>query len=215
MRKRTKTKKISVAKLFFGSGLHILMLLVLVNAAIFLVVHNYLNAQTCMTTAQVQADTRCLYILNSKVYDHGTRDAPHQGHPCGTDVTSIIPASHIADSRFTPFYVADICAAAAPTLPVATIAPTIGNTISLVPSSSTAPVPSQVCLGSCISPSTTQPSTVQPSGGIPSLNPSGLPIGNGSNGGLVQLLLQILLMLFQMLFGGGGGGDGGGGYGRN
>lgn len=74
-------------------------------------------AQTCMTREQVSTDARCLYVANEKVYEKGTQVEPHQGHPCGTDVTSILPATHTMDipTRLTPNFVANICAAPTPT----------------------------------------------------------------------------------------------------
>ncbi len=58
-------------------------------------VRYFLQAQSsCFTPQDVQNDSRCLYILNGKVYEKGTHDAPHHGHPCGTDITSELPDFH-------------------------------------------------------------------------------------------------------------------------
>lgn len=46
--------------------------------------------QSCMTQEQVNADSRCLYILNGNIYEKGTRSKPHHGHACGSDVSSAI-----------------------------------------------------------------------------------------------------------------------------
>ncbi len=74
-------------------------------------------AQTCMSREQVSSDNRCLYVASDKVYEKGTRTDPHQDHPCGTDVTSILPVTHTMDipTRLTPNYVANICANPTPT----------------------------------------------------------------------------------------------------
>ncbi len=87
-----------------------------------------------MTIAQVQADSRCLYIWGSQVYQKGDRSNPHYGHPCGTDVTSIIPASHVGNQAkyLLPNYVANICPAATST-PVPTSTPTPKPTFTPTP----------------------------------------------------------------------------------
>ncbi|HLZ36385.1 MAG TPA: hypothetical protein VKP64_01210 [Mycobacteriales bacterium] len=74
-------------------------------------VHLSLAVHACMTPQQVRADSRCLYIVNGKVYKQGTRAAPHFGNACGTDVTSRVPPSHTASpARYlAPNYVADVC----------------------------------------------------------------------------------------------------------
>lgn len=89
-----------------------------------------------MTIAQVTSDSRCLYIVANQVYQKGSRDAPHQGHPCGTDVTAILPASHVNDKagRLLPNYIANVCAAATPTpTPKPTATPTPKPTATMTP----------------------------------------------------------------------------------
>jgi hypothetical protein len=103
----------------------------LVNSIITLVWHYKISAATCMTTAQVQSDSRCLYILNGKVYYMGT-NTPHHGHPCRTDVGSS-PSSH-ADGRLAPLVIANICPAVTitptPTVtPLPTHSPTVSPTV--------------------------------------------------------------------------------------
>jgi hypothetical protein len=73
--------------------------------------HLSVAVRACMTPQQVRADSRCLYIVNGKVYEQGTRAHPHAGNPCGTDVTSRVPASHTSSpARYlAPYHVADIC----------------------------------------------------------------------------------------------------------
>lgn len=100
-----------------------------INVIIVYSIHFKLIASTCMTVAQVQNDSRCLYILSNKVYNKGSKSSPHHSHPCGTDVTAIIPSFHTDGPAMylTPNYVADICAATPspqPTSPQPTLPPT-------------------------------------------------------------------------------------------
>lgn len=84
------------------------------------------SAQACFTPASIASDGRCLYILNNNVYNKGTRLLPHKNHPCGEDVSAIIPSFHIAGivQYLDPNYVGAMCAAATPT-PIAGSIPTI------------------------------------------------------------------------------------------
>src|SRR3989344_2407948 len=83
---------------FFAKYIFIIaIILVISNYGIYIVIRQLLYSQTCFTRQHVSSDSRCLYILNSKVFEKGTRSKPHQGHPCGMDVTSIIPGFHLAD----------------------------------------------------------------------------------------------------------------------
>lgn len=77
----------------------------------YLTVRYFTYSQTCMTVQQVQSDSRCLYILSGKIYQKGSRSKPHQGNPCGTDVTSIIRSFHTASPAkyLDPNYVGNIC----------------------------------------------------------------------------------------------------------
>ena len=60
--------------------------------------YNYpIAAQTCFTTAQVHSDSRCLYILQNHVFEKGSKSSPHQGYPCGSDVTAYIPSFHFTN----------------------------------------------------------------------------------------------------------------------
>src|SRR5512147_3051556 len=67
--------------------------------------------KTCMSLEQIRADSRCLYIFRNQVYQRDGRTAPHYAQPCGTDVTSIIPPTHISDPEkyLDPNYVANVC----------------------------------------------------------------------------------------------------------
>jgi hypothetical protein len=94
------------------------------------------RAQSCYTVDQVKTETtKCLYIYKNGVYEKGTPSAPHHGIPCGTDVSSIIPDSHILDKigHLDPNYKGDICSAT----PVNTATPVPSNTP--VPSATSAP----------------------------------------------------------------------------
>lgn len=72
-----------------------LVIVVLGLGGTYYTVRYFLQAQSaCFTVQEIQNDSRCLYILNGKVYEKGTRDAPHKGNPCGTDVSSIILPFH-------------------------------------------------------------------------------------------------------------------------
>jgi hypothetical protein len=142
MKKIKRWDKKSLKQFIFAYGLHMLVLIFLLNVAIYYVVHFYSIGKTCFTPAQVQADNRCLYILSQKVYQKGTRGAPHQGNACGTDVTSIIPSFHTSSpaTYLDPNYVGDICTAAAPT-PTPQPTSTPMPTPTAIPLPTTTPVP--------------------------------------------------------------------------
>lgn len=83
-------------------------------------IHQFtIHAATCFSVAEVQTDTRCLYIYNNQVYEKGTRASPHHGNPCGSDVTAIIPSFHYMDmARYLdPTYQGNICEVAPTTVP--------------------------------------------------------------------------------------------------
>lgn len=91
----------------------------LINFIVTYFLHFTIIASTCMTVQQVQTDSRCLYIANNQVYQKDSRSNPHHGHPCGTDVTSILPSSHhqTPASYLLPNLIANIC-------PATTLTPT-------------------------------------------------------------------------------------------
>src|SRR5690242_1600906 len=103
----SKNKKL--VKILLEYGIHVWIIVVVSNFVLLYAIHYFLMASTCMTPQQVAADNRCLYIWGRQVFEKGTRANPHQGHPCGTDVTSVIPASHIGNqaSYMLPNYVAN------------------------------------------------------------------------------------------------------------
>lgn len=84
----------------------ILQILLIVTISSFVVTsalrYLSLGQQACLTQEQINADSRCLYILNGKVYEKGTRSNPHRGHACGTDVSGAIGSvpSHLANVAF-------------------------------------------------------------------------------------------------------------------
>ncbi|HSW89160.1 MAG TPA: dockerin type I domain-containing protein [Candidatus Saccharimonadales bacterium] len=132
-------------KHFFTFGVYIFVLLFAGNLVAAYVMHFYVLGSSCMTKAQVASDSRCLYIVSDQVYEKGSRNSPHHGHPCGTDVTSILPSSHINDKagHLLPNYIANICAAATPTLtPTATPKPTATATPTPTPTPTLTPSPS-------------------------------------------------------------------------
>lgn len=94
---------------------HIALILFVANVAILRVLHLLIFSQSCMTTEQIAADSRCLYILGNKYYEKGTRSSPHQRNPCGTDVTQLIQTKsfHMADTAFylDPNYRGEVCSA--------------------------------------------------------------------------------------------------------
>jgi hypothetical protein len=148
-----------------------------IGVSLFIGIFSFLNlsetyAQACMTRQQVSSDSRCLYILNNKVYEHGTLSAPHQGHPCGTDITSIIPSFHAASANvyLTPYYRADVCAAATPT----PIPPTPTR---VPPTPTNIPTP------------TTRPTSIPPT---PTVRPTTNPTPTLTSGGTRLLLILKL-----------------------
>lgn len=136
MKQKHKTKH------FLTFGVYIFILLFAGNLVAAYVMHFYVLGASCMTIAQVSSDNRCLYIASGKVYEKATRAAPHQAHPCGTDVTAILPADHLNNpaAYLLPNYIANICAAATPTpiptstpKPTATVTPKPTSTPTLTP----------------------------------------------------------------------------------
>lgn len=112
---KKRSKFSSVLALFFG--------ILLFNVFVGYLMHYSIIAASCMTKTQITADSRCLYIIGNQIYQKGSRSSPHIGHPCGTDVTGIVPHSH-QDGRLLPNYIANLCASVTGT-PTPTIAPTV------------------------------------------------------------------------------------------
>jgi hypothetical protein len=206
MNKRSRFFKSKYFKVFVEYGIHLWIILFIANIALLYAVHFFIIGATCMTSQQVQADTsRCLYIYGNQVFNVGSQGNPHHGHPCGTDVTTAIPSSHVGNqaSYLLPNYVADICS---------------NGTPSTAPSISPVTVPSPGCLGGCptltptpsmaasLAPSvslalSTQPSaapsSVLPSSGI-SLSLSGFPV-NGDTNSIINFLKQLLQLIINLI----------------
>lgn len=108
---RTRTNTLRIFLIRYG--FHIVLLFFLVNLVTSYVIHFYILATGCMTRTQVASDSRCLYIVGTQIYQKDSRSSPHHGHPCGTDVTSIIPGSHLGNAGFylVPNYIANVCPA--------------------------------------------------------------------------------------------------------
>ena len=98
----------------------------------FYITRILLFSQTCMTVSQVQNDNRCLYVLSNNVYEKGTRSSPHQGHACGSDITSAIasvpfhtnnPAVYLSPNFRAPICSVNPTGTPVPTSPVSTPTP--------------------------------------------------------------------------------------------
>ena len=197
---KAKAKKVSLKKVLFEYGIHFWVLLFFINIVIFYVAQYHANGQTCFSTPQVSSDNRCLYILNNKVYEKGTRSSPHNGHPCGSDVTSVVPSSHTSNAAtyLDPNYVGDICSATSTnTTTNTTTSPVPTTPVAPSPVSSVSTVPNPQCLGaSCISPG------VSPSvGPSPSIIPNLSLSPTSGSGGDSASLLELLLLFFKTLLG--------------
>jgi hypothetical protein len=203
--------KLTYKRFLLKYAVPLLALVFLVNIAIFYSAHFFLLAQTCMTPQQVAADNRCLYIWGQQVFNKGSRSSPHHGHPCGTDVTSIIPSNHVNNqsSFLLPNFVANLCSATTPTPTVPQVTSTPVPTLTPTPIT----VPSPGCLGSCPTMTPVPTGSDQLSGGISQPTPtisydflSPSPTGGGNQdtnptvpGDAKSLLEQILQLLQQLL----------------
>lgn len=171
----------------------ILFILVVANIGLFYAASYISRAQTCFTTAQVTSDNRCLYIWSGKVFEKDTRTNPHKGHPCGMDVTSIIPGFHLADMAkyMDPTYKGNICTSqptATPTRPVPTNTPvpSATRTPTVQPSPTRIPTNTPVPPSATSRPTPTRtPSPLPTNTSIPTRTPSPTktptppPVGDG------------------------------------
>lgn len=159
--KNSKTGKFRTLFIYFNAAL----LIMLLGAGTYYAITLYSKAQSCFTMDQVQQSSKCLYIYQNGVYEKGTREAPHQGNPCGSDVTSIIPNSHMLDKvgHLDPNYQGDLCS----NTPVPTSTPTPIPTETPVPTTAptNTPVPSPTSAQSAANPTATP--TTPPIGGAP------------------------------------------------
>lgn len=117
-----------------------LITLPILALATYYAVSLHSKAQSCYTVDQVKSDARCLYIYKTGVYEKGTRAAPHQGNPCGSDVTAIIPDSHLLDKvgHLDPNYQGEICSGNS------TPQPTDMPALTATPVPTSAPAPTDV-----------------------------------------------------------------------
>lgn len=124
--KDIRTRNLSKRQLVMMSTGFVFILLFL-SGGIYYTIRVFTRGETCFSTAQVASDSRCLYIYNNQVFEKGTKSAPHHDIPCGTDVSSIIPNSHLIDKvgHLDPNYQGNICSnQPVPTAAQPTSAPT-------------------------------------------------------------------------------------------
>jgi hypothetical protein len=116
-----KTWKTFIQKNMFS----LIFIVFMANIGLLMAVRYYGKANECFDKNSLASNSLCLYVYNGKVYEKGTHDEPHRGHPCGEDVTSILPASHLGEmaSYLDPSYKGDICAAQPTATPEPTATP--------------------------------------------------------------------------------------------
>lgn len=161
---------------------HLIFLLFLLNYVVVKQLQLTFYAQSCLTMSQVSADPRCLYIYGANVYEKGTRNKPHQGQPCGTDVTRIIPSFHYQNMvrYMDPNLVGAVCSdqpvpTATPTSspkPTATIQPT-NSPIPVQPTATNKPQPTSTTVPG--QPSSTPAPTARPTATKKPTAPSATP----------------------------------------
>ena len=146
--------RIHTSLTFYGA--QIIIILILTNIITYISIRYISKAQSCMTKDQIVASDRCLYIFENSVYEKGEKNNPHKGHPCGMDVTSIIPESHnlLISIYLEPNKISQVCSEQPPTptdtpTPTSTPSPTSTNT----PAPTLTPVPTP----SIVPTSTTRP----------------------------------------------------------
>lgn len=142
-----KSKKKLLISLLKRYWLQIVLIVFISNFGIIYAIRYLSRAQTCYTKEQVSSDSRCLYIWSEKVFEIGSKSKPHHGHPCGMDVTAIIPGFHLADmvKYMDPNYLGNICTASQPTITITPIPPSVtpvpSNTPYPTPTVTVSPVP--------------------------------------------------------------------------
>lgn len=141
--------------------IHLTFLFFLVNFVITRSLQLTFFAESCMTQAMIDSDSRCLYVYANSVYEKGTRGNPHHNNPCGSNVTQVMLSFHIANmvQYLDPNYIAPLCTA----LPTSTPNPTATTIPTQVPSNTPAP-------------SNTPKSTNTPQPTVPPGNPTNTPI---------------------------------------
>ncbi len=124
--------------------IHLLFIFFMINYVITRVIQLNFFAANCMSRAQMQSDSRCLYSYNGNIYQKGSKSKPHHGHACGSDVTTVMPSGHIRNmARYLdPTLVSSVCTdapanTATPTH-TATPRPTNSPTVTSTPKPTTA-----------------------------------------------------------------------------
>lgn len=134
-------------------------------------------AQSCMTRAQVTSDSRCLYIYQTHVYQKGTKNNPHQGNACGSDVTSIIPSFHFMSAAvyLDPNLVGTLCSDISPTT-VPTATPRPSSTPTVRPSNTLTPTLRPSSTPTLLPTSTLRPSSTPTLFPTSTLRPTNTPL---------------------------------------
>jgi hypothetical protein len=86
--------------------------IILFSLFILFLTLNSVVVEACMAIADVQAErSRCLYIYMTNVYTYGSYPNKHSEHPCGADVTIVMPPSHKnnANTYLLPYIVDSLC----------------------------------------------------------------------------------------------------------
>lgn len=165
-----------IGKLLAIYGVQIWLILFVANVGFITFIRFKASAQACLTQSQIDADSRCLYILDGKIYSKGNKGNPHHGHACGSDVTSVIPSFHTSDanSYLLPTYVGPLCVNVATPVPTAqptqppTAAPTSAPTAA--PTSAPTAAPTQPPNNA-----TQNPSATKSPSPVPTKSPSPKP----------------------------------------
>ncbi len=82
-----------------------------------LILLDFAFAQTCLTKSQVASErTKCLFIYSGSVYSYGSYPGSHQGHSCGSDVTSVMRGTHKNNPEryLSPYLYLPLCPACIP-----------------------------------------------------------------------------------------------------
>lgn len=136
--RKGKSKK-SLIFFIINNWFHIFLILFVANVAIFRTVQFIIHSQSCLTREQISVDTRCLYILGNQYYEKGSRNNPHKGHDCGTDITEAIKNVPIHLSKATKYLDPNLRGNICATTPNPT--PTLSPTPSPTPTLSPTPTP--------------------------------------------------------------------------
>lgn len=170
---KNKLAKFKTIFIYFNA----VLLLLIMGAVAYYTVSLYSKAQACFTVEQVQQSSKCLYVYKTSVYEKGTRAQPHHGNPCGSDVTTLIPNSHILDKvgHLDPNYQGEICANNPLPSPTQQPSPTTAPTNTPAPTTQQAPTATPVIQAVNTIPTATQaPSQSQSQSVSPTATPKQL-----------------------------------------